>query len=277
MPFAVRTMSRAELELAIGWAADEGWNPGLHDATPFHAADPEGFLVGLLDRRPVGSISVVRYGAEFGFLGFYIMTPAARGRGFGIALWRAGMARLAGRLVGLDGVPAQQANYQKSGFRLAYRNIRFGGAAPGGTTGGLHAARDVPFDRLVALDARLFPASRPGFLANWIAQPDSRALIAIDGGDVIGFGVRRRCRDGHKIGPLYADTRATAERLLLGLSEGIAGEPLFLDVPEANAEAVALAQALGMAPVFETARMYTGAAPALDLARLYGVWSFELG
>jgi hypothetical protein len=180
-------------------------------------------------------------------------------------------------LVGLDGVPAQQANYQKSGFRLAYRNIRFGGAAPDGTAGGLHAARDVPFDRLAALDARVFPAPRAGFLASWIAQPDSRALVAIDGGQLAGFGVRRRCRNGHKIGPLYADTRATAERLLLGLSEGIAGEPLFLDVPEANAEAVALAQSFGMAPAFETARMYTGAAPALDLARLYGVCSFELG
>jgi hypothetical protein len=32
-----------------------------------------------------------------------------------------------------------------------------------------------------------------------------------------------------------------------------------------------------MQPCFETARMYTGTAPALDLARTYGITTFELG
>ena len=41
----VRTMSRAELGMVLGWAADEGWNPGRCDAVPFHAADPTGFLI----------------------------------------------------------------------------------------------------------------------------------------------------------------------------------------------------------------------------------------
>ena len=276
-PFEIRAMSRAELELAIGWARDEGWNPGLHDATPFHATDPEGFLVGLLDGRPVGSVSVVRYGPGFGFLGFYIMTPPARGRGHGIQLWRAGMAHLSQRLIGLDGVPAQQDNYRKSGFTLAYRNIRYGGTAPDGSADGLLDARDVPFGRLLALDSRMFPAPRPGFLASWIGLPDSRALVAVKAGEITGFGVRRACVSGHKIGPLYADSPRSAERLLLGLAEGIAGAPLFLDVPEVNREAVRLAERLGFTPAFETARMYTGPAPAIDLDRLYGVTTFELG
>src|SRR5262245_49128429 len=44
MGYEIRTMSRAELGLALDWAAAEGWNPGLDDATPFHVADPAGFL-----------------------------------------------------------------------------------------------------------------------------------------------------------------------------------------------------------------------------------------
>jgi len=273
----IRPMSRSELELAIGWAREEGWNPGLHDATPFHAADPEGFLVGLLDGRPVGSISVVPYGPKIRFLGFYIMTPEARGRGHGIRLWRQGMAHLGQRLIGLDGVPAQQDNYRKSGFTLAYRNIRYGGAAPSGAAAGLRDARDVPLGRLLDLDNRMFPAPRPGFLASWIGLPESRALVASEGGDITGFGLRRACVTGYKIGPLYADSVRSAERLLLGLAEGVAGAPLFLDVPEANREAVALAERFGLTPAFETARMYTGPAPAIDLRRLYGVTTFELG
>jgi hypothetical protein len=40
---------------------------------------------------------------------------------------------------------------------------------------------------------------------------------------------------------------------------------------------VSLAQALGLAPVLETARMYTGAIPPLRLERIFGVTTFELG
>ena len=39
----------------------------------------------------------------------------------------------------------------------------------------------------------------------------------------------------------------------------------------------ALARSLGWSASFETARMYRGPAPLVDLARLYGVASFELG
>jgi GNAT superfamily N-acetyltransferase len=275
--YQVRAMSRSELELAIGWARAEGWNPGLHDATPFHAADPEGFLVGVLDGQPISSISVVRYGETFGFLGFYIVIPEHRGRGYGYRLWQSGMARLTGRLVGLDGVPAQQDNYRRSGFELAYRNVRFGGTAQAGRTDGLVDARTVPFEQLLALDARLFPAPRPGFLAGWISLPESLALAAVEDGELRGFGVRRRCRSGHKVGPLYAPNRAIAERLFDGLCDDIAGEPVFLDVPEPNAEAAALAEGRDLEPSFETARMYTGPAPAIELAQLYGVTTFELG
>ena len=47
--------------------------------------------------------------------------------------------------------------------------------------------------------------------------------------------------------------------------------------PASTATAIALAQDFGLAPVFETARMYTGAIPPLRLERVFGVTSFELG
>ena len=78
--FVVRRMTAADLELALDWAAAEGWNPGLHDAHCFYAADPDGFFLGELDGVPVGSISAVRYGPGFGFLGLYIVKPERRGR-----------------------------------------------------------------------------------------------------------------------------------------------------------------------------------------------------
>jgi hypothetical protein len=34
--YRIRRLNRSELELAIDWAASEGWNPGLHDADLFY-------------------------------------------------------------------------------------------------------------------------------------------------------------------------------------------------------------------------------------------------
>ena len=279
MSYETRVMSAAELDLAVEWAAREGWNPGLNDALAFRVADPAGFLVGRKDGVPVTCISVVRYGADFGFLGFYIATPEARGQGLGYKLWQAGMAHLQERNVGLDGVPAQQANYRKSGFTLAWRNIRFGGVPQTSAVAGvtLVDARTLPFTEIAEYDRRFFPAPRDAFLAAWFATTGHRALTAIRDGEVVGLGVIRPCREGRKIGPLYADRRETAEALFSALCATSAGGPVFLDVPEPNAAAVALAEAAGLKPAFETARMYTGPEPAIDRAGLFGVTTFELG
>jgi hypothetical protein len=121
--FTIRPLRRDEAALPLEWAAAEGWNPGLHDADCFYEADHDGFLVGLVDDEPVATLSVVRYGTTFGFLGLYIVRAPFRGRGYGLRIWKAGMAHLAGRNVGLDGVVAQQYNYRQSGFLVA-RSIR---------------------------------------------------------------------------------------------------------------------------------------------------------
>ena len=123
-------------------------------------------------------ISAVKYGEAFGFVGFYIVKPAHRGKGYGLALWKAGLERLSGRNIGLDGVVSQQDNYRKSGFRLAHRNIRYEGVTGGGTPAhpdviDLHR---VPFAEVEAYDRPFFPDDRSRFLAAWLRQPEGHAL-----------------------------------------------------------------------------------------------------
>ena len=271
----IRPMTRAEMDRALDWAAEEGWNPGLDDAGCFRRADEGGFIGGFLDGRMVASISVVAYDHAFAFLGFYIVAPAFRGRGFGLALWRAGMARLGNRVVGLDGVVAQQDNYARSGFRLAWRNVRYEGRGGGQEPPGLVPLSAVPFAEIAAYDRALFPAPRDGFLACWAGRYRGRAIV--ESGRLRGYGVIRPCRIGWKIGPLFADSPADAERLFAGLAALAPGEPIFLDIPQANTEAVALVARHDMRACFETARMYAGGMPSLPLARMFGITTFELG
>jgi hypothetical protein len=190
------------------------------------------------------------------------------------------MAHGGKRNIGLDGVVAQQDNYRKSGFKLAYRNIRFSGPAARGDAqvgGRIVDLTQVPFDALAAYDRPLFPAARQGFLRAWIGQPGHVALGLVEDGALKGYGVVRPCRRGSKIGPLFADREDVADTLFTTLSTRAPEGPVYLDVPESNQAAVALAERHGMTPVFETARMYTGPAPAVDLTRIFGVTSFELG
>jgi GNAT superfamily N-acetyltransferase len=275
----IRTMRPDEIAIAVDWAAGEGWNPGLADAACFATVDPDGFLIGEFDGAPAATVSCVNYGADFAFLGFYIVRPDLRGRGHGLRVWNAAIAHAGARVIGLDGVVAQQPNYVKSGFALAYANVRYGGtvAAPAAPPPGVVALAEVPFAMVAADDATVFPAARPAFLRAWIGAPGHVGRALLRDGRLAAWGVIRPCRRGRKIGPLGADDRAAAETVLSALLTGAGGGEVFLDVPGPNRDAVALAQDMGLAPVFETARMYTGTIPPLRIERVFGVTTFELG
>lgn len=279
--YTIRPMSRAELGTAMQWAAAEGWNPGLFDGDCFHAADPEGFLMGFLGDEPIGSISAVRYDPGFGFIGLYIVRPAWRGQGYGLPLWQAALNHLQGRTIGLDGVLAQQANYARSGFHLAHRNIRYGGQGGGRSlvdSPNLVPLVTQPFDWLLHYDRRFYPAERAEFLQSWISQPDSHAVAQVSEEQLTGYGLLRPCQTGYKIGPLFADTPAVAAEILAALVAKVpSGGRFYLDVPDCNGAAVALAEKYGMEPVFETARMYAGETPNLPLQQIFGITTFELG
>lgn len=279
------TISRAtpdDWQVVSGWAADEGWNPGLRDAPSFFAQDPEGFFIGRLvgeEAEPVSAISVVHYDEVYAFLGFYLVRPDLRGRGHGLATWRTGLARAGTRTVGLDGVVAQQDNYRRSGFEFAHRTIRYTGPVPGG---GPRPAQILPVEAaglraITAYDAASYPADRPRFLESWLTAPGHRALARIVDGRITGYGVLRPAQGVLRVGPLFADTRADAEELFDALTAETNGVPVVIDVPESQPHAVALAETRGMKPTFETARMYTG--PVRDLAeeRIFGVTTLELG
>jgi hypothetical protein len=282
MDLGIRTLGRDEMPLVIDAAAREGWNPGLHDAVSFHAADAGGFFVAESAGEPVGFISAVSYGGRFGFIGLYIVAPAWRGRGIGMRLWNEGMGRLAGQVVGLDGVPAQQDNYRRSGFQLAWNNVRFGGFArhtEAAQSAHIVALTTIEFAALCADDRRVFPAPREAFLRAWTSVPDGAGLAWLEHGRLAGWGWIRRCREGHKIGPLVADDPGIADALFEALCKQVPeGDAVFLDIPLPNTQAIALAKAHRMHGVFETARMYAGGpVPECELERVYGITSFELG
>lgn len=276
-------MSRDELDALVGWAAKEGWNPGKYDAEIFWNTDPRGFIAAELDGELIGGGSIVAYQRAFGFMGFFIIKPEYRGQGLGRRLWLARRDKLEVRLnsgssMGMDGVFEMQPFYSSGGFKFSHRDIRFEGVGmPCTPDASVIPVSNVAFKTLLEYDAVHFPAQRRGFLKAWISQPESRALAVLDGDKLGGYGVIRRCETGYKIGPLFANNAQIATSLFDGLADHATGQPVFLDVPEINADAMRLVTAKQMTQIFGCARMYFGRTPKLPVAQIYGVTTFELG
>jgi len=279
--FIIRNMSRFEMQYAIESAAKEGWNSGLFDAGCFYDTDPNGFFIGALDRTPIGCISAVSYGDKFGFIGFYIIKPEFRGKGYGIQLWKKAIEYLKKvDCTGLDGVVDQQKNYMKSGFNLAYRNIRFKGKVMEASSRSkkITSLAKIPFKTILKYDNKFFPSERHEFLKGWISQPGSFSYGWTENGRLKGYGVIRQCREGYKIGPLFADSSNIAEVLFIKLTSSLKSDtPIYLDVPELNNEGISLAEKYAMKKDFETARMYSGKVPDMPVKKIFGVTTFELG
>jgi len=284
----IRNMTRSEVDDLVAWAAIEGWNPGLHDAELFWETDPEAFIAAELDSEMIGGGAITSYGGEFGFMGFFIVRPEYRGRGIGNTLWHARRQRLIDRLrpgatIGLDGVFEMQDYYAKGGFAFSHRNMRFRAEITEAPATSRDADKtitplsSIPFSQVLDYDRTCFPAMRANFLREWISQPDALALGHLHNGKLNGYGVVRRCGEGCKIGPLFANDTPVARALFAHLAGFAAGGPLFLDAPENNPAAMDFVKQTGMVEVFGCARMYLGRSPDLAHERIFGVTTFELG
>lgn len=266
-----RTATLGDVEQALDWAAAEGWNPGLEDATAFFAADADGFFVAVEAETPVAAISVVNHSDSFAFLGLYIVIPSFRGQGIGFDLWRHAVQHAGRRTIGLDGVPDQQANYAASGFQHAGSTVRYVGQVDAATSASIRLARAADIPGMISAEAHLSGVRKDAYLTAWFTNTETRKTLMDDG----GFCTIRRCRGAAKIGPLVADDPVVAERLLRHAAS-IFGDYLSIDVPEHAPELADLCVAMGLSPGFQTARMYRGTS-VLASPGVYAVTSLELG
>jgi GNAT superfamily N-acetyltransferase len=281
--YRVRPLSRNMLDTVVGWAAAEGWNPGLDDADIFWETDPKGFVGLEMKGELIGSGSIVSYCNQFGFMGFFIMRPEFRNQGLGAQLWHERVRLLRTRLdpnasIGMDGVFTMQPFYSRGGFVFQYRTPRMEGI-------GVYSTPDsrvvelslIPFSQVQQFDQLHFGYDRTAFLKRWITPRNGLGMGFVRGNQLAAMGVIRPCLSGFKIGPLFAQDEESANAVFDALSSHATGKPIFLDTPECNPHARSLAQRKNMHEVFGCARMYLGTPPRLPVKHIYGITTFELG
>lgn len=283
----IRIMSESDLQTTLKWSEMEGWNPGREDARLFRGADPEGWFMAHSDDEPVASVSAVRYGDNYGFIGMYICASMYRGRGHGLAVFNRGMVHLEGRVVGLDAVADQRKNYEKHGFLTAHRVVRFNGVLATGNTGveggHRHTVRElknVGIQPVLIFDKKHFPAPREHSTRAWLTAPGHVVKVATDeeDGAVLGYGVLRPCVEGMKVAPLFATSVLVAEMLLRALATEVPPQTkVSMDVPDIHIDAMCLAERVGLSEVFEVYRMYRGTPPSFPTKCIFANTSMEIG
>ncbi len=97
-------------------------------------------------------------------------------------------------------------------------------------------------------------------------------------GKIEGYGVVRVSDEGHRVGPLFANSYEVAEEILKSLTSSVEeGKNLRLDVPSKNQEGKKLAKNFMMTNSWTCMRIYTKEQPFNKLENIYGLTSLEMG
>jgi GNAT superfamily N-acetyltransferase len=282
MSFSIRHINRDEMPKIINLAKSYGWNPGTMDADSFYEADSNGFFVAEMNSEIIGSISAVRYGFDYGFIGFFLVKKEFSGRGLGTLLALRAKEYLKGRIVGAEGFKDRLENYRRLGFRFSHPDTRYLYIKPNEldffSCPKIQDYQDSYFKMINNYDRKCFPSERDAFLKNWLKAPNAKSKFILDGECIRGFATIRKCEDGYKIGPLFADGFMQADNLFLSLAHSLnPGDKVYIDSPENNPYLKLLANKYLWKKTFQTARLYSGEIDNVDSSKIFAHTSIEIG
>lgn len=278
-----KKLNEEGVKTLVDWARQEGWNPGIYDYKVFWNTDRDGFYGFYLDDKLIAGGAVVSYNGAFGFMGLFIVHSNYRGHGIGNKLWYLRRDFLLSRLnsnavIGMDGVVDMQPFYAKGGFKIAFKDERYERyGQPFEVNTYISNIQPEEIVEVEAYDKVCFGFTRTNFLKHWIALPNGKSFKYAKNGEIIGYAVIRAVDLGYKIGPLFANNNEVAEELYKACLNYAAGEKVCIDIPMVNKEAVDLVKKYKAEYVFECARMYYGKPPKIDVNKVFGITTFELG
>lgn len=283
---SINKMTLNELELILTWASKEGWNTIHHAASAYYAADPNGFFVLKDGSNIIASLSRVIYPEGLGFIGLYIVESTLRHQGYGKYLWdKVTEDNDKYPCIALEGVMAQMANYEASGFILYDTTKRYRyqpkqlGALDNTIPDDLTLHESIDFETLQTYDQSIFSQNRKSFLKLWLQLPEAKFIAAKNQHGICGYGLLVKADEGYRLAPLFADTVEIAKTILTNLCQTLPqGVNVYLDIPDCNLPAQSLVDELALTEVFKTALMYyQGRQAQTQLDKVFSKTTLEIG
>ena len=273
---ARQTLGAGHVALAVALSREAGWNQIDADWDyMIRHGHGLGYLDG--DGRLVATMLTLTHGARFGWIGMVLVTRSWRRRGLATGLLRLGVDSLlaSGRTPGLDATEAGRPLYLSLGFRDIYPLTRL--LAPAPTVAPSEpappsrriAAGDI--DGIAVADREVFGADRRTLLQHLLGR--APALVA---SDRLGHAFGRDGRLATQIGPVVAETTATAIALTSSLLASVTG-PAYIDVPDHQDAFLAWLSTRGFKPHRPFMRMlFARRDPFDDPARVFAIAGPEL-
>ncbi|WP_350304432.1 GNAT family N-acetyltransferase [Photorhabdus viridis] len=276
-------VNRADIsqwENVLYWARNEKWDIGVNDVTHFFNVDPNGFFMGYLGDIPISAVSIVNYSDNYAHLGHYLVSPEYRGLGLGLKVWSTAFEHAANRCIGLDGMPAQESNYEKWGFKTHYRTLRFSGnilrkySCPEEIT----VVDESLLSNVIQYDTQCTGIVRSRLFSGWFYHYGRKGFVSMGSQGVNGVLGLRASTDGYRLGPFYADNERVMESLFhAAIAEISVGTRITVDIPEMATDFIELATSYGLCEIFYTFRMYRGVPPQQNDKSIKSIASLELG
>jgi GNAT superfamily N-acetyltransferase len=276
----IRPLTLADIPLGMRLKSQVGWNQLEADWRRLIELEPGGSFAAELEGDAVGTVTTCRFG-PVAWVAMMVVDERFRGRGIGRALMVRALSALDSqgvRSVRLDATPLGRPLYESLGFALETSLTRFEGTlAPGeGGPGVSSIVDDGLLEHLCNFDLRTTGTDRARLLRRLAAEHPRSLAIVSDGSELTGFLMSRPGAGARQIGPCIAHPES-GPLLFAEARRRYAGEPVFIDIPQANRPATSQAALLGLTAGRQLARMGRGPRIVEDLDRLWASAGPEKG
>lgn len=274
-------MTVADIPAGLALCRAARWNQTERDWQYFLAASPHGALVAVENGSVIGTVATLPYNS-FTWISMVLVDPASRRKGIGTLLLQEGLALVRrGSAARLDATPAGEVVYRKLGFVAEYGIARLfldAGTPSGAGKAGARPLAGSDWPALLDMDARAFGESRAGLLERLATGAPAYAWVIERQGRLLGYLLGRHGHLREHLGPLVADSVATAALLLDACLAANPGRDIFIDVPDEQQTWRARLAEAGFAIERPFLRMYRGrlTAPGLP-SQVFAIGGPELG
>ena len=223
--------------------------------------------------KRVGSILGVDYG-DFGFIGNLIVIPEMRNKGIGRRLLKEVLNYFEKNNVAcimLDGVPAMVPLYEKLGFRIQCKSLRYFGDVIGEDYSDVVPITDDLWHTCMELDRKLFGADREKLLLQIYNDYPQLCKCLVQYSQVLGFIMAIDRGPMLKIGPWMIDPQVPHPEILIrGLFGKNRKHSIHVGVLEENIFATQSLRRLGVKSKYFSFRMVKGSKKP-DFTGIFGI------
>jgi len=220
------------------------WNRGFWDLETWMHPTVECNMLLLIEKasnKIIGHVGAAIYDNSVGWIYAFVIAEKYRGKGLGRPLFKAAQTVLEKcevQTIGLDGVPMQKGTYERRGFvastqgevLILDRPLVAKQPLPGNAIDPSHIVLnifDIPLPLLVQHELKYtgFQRSRLWNRGNLFDRIDVEGFAVVTRDDpqtvddIRAWVLLRRCEEGSRIGPLYADDVASARTALAKVME----------------------------------------------------------